>query len=550
MKMKKKADGRTIGLAVVLLAFVAMLLLFVKTTDDRNEGFDNEQVRAYEGECEIRVGDKTVLSTLPTNVDAKVGDLVTITFTLHEDEQDSHFLAFYGRQADVKMYLDGELVMESDNGASLPFEMTPGSYWHFVRLPKNYEGMECRIEEVVQIERFAGEVPQVYIGTKAAFLYMVIKQGFFSLIIGISIVCLGLVMVIISLFLKSREMAKRICRLGVFSIVTSVWNLLESRVTQLFFDDIQMASYILFSCLFMIPISFTAYLLTYQSIAKKPYIRALFWCSLVVYGLVQILQLTNTWYYIEFVTVFHVLVGLITVCLLFGSVALRKEEDEVRERDRAVYNAFWILATFVIIDIVQYYIVPMEKVGNYCKIGLLMFIIYLGYAAIKQSGEQQIREERQRVYKELAYKDGMTGLANRYAFDEEMGRLRAGEIQKKPLIMVADMNCLKIVNDKFGHINGDEAITRVGGLLQKNFEEIGTCYRIGGDEFCVIAYLESQEQFEEKHKLFLADVEKEAALLDYPLEVATGYSVSAHDVDAAFKAADEEMYTKKKRMKQ
>lgn len=543
-------DTRTIGLAVVLLIFVGILLLFTSTTDERSVGFDNEEIRAIDEECVISIGNREMVSTLPTDVDAVAGDLVTITTTLKEDGQDSHFLAFYGRQSDVKIYLDGELVMESDTGESLPFDMTPGSYWHFVRLPKDFEGMELRIEKVAKIERYAKEIPEIYIGTKAAFLYMVAKNGLFSLLIGVPIVFLGVIMLVIGIFLRSREMSKRICRLGLFSIVTSVWSLLEARITQLFFDDIQLASYILFSCLFLIPVTFTAYLLTYPSIAKKPYIRALFWCSLSTYIVAQILQFTNTWYYIEFVTVFHVLVGLIIVGLLFGSISLKKEEEEVRERDGSVYKAFWIFALFVIVDIVQYYIFPTTVVGNYCKAGLLLFIIYLGYATIKQSGEQQIREERQRVYKELAYKDGMTGLANRYAFDEELSKLRDGEIQKKPLIMVADMNYLKTVNDKYGHAKGDEAIAKIGGLLKRHFSENGTCYRIGGDEFCVIAYPRSMEAFEEKHSAFLAEVEKEAGLLDYPLGVATGYAMSGVDVDSLFKEADEEMYAKKTRMKQ
>ena len=244
------------------------------------------------------------------------------------------------------------------------------------------------------------------------------------------------------------------------------------------------------------------------------------------------------------------LVGLIVVGLLFGSVSLKKEAEEVRKRDGVVYKAFWIFAVFVIIDIMQYYIFPAAKVGDYCKTGLLLFIIYLGYEAIKQSGEQQILEERQRVYKELAYKDGMTGLANRYAFDEEIIKLRDGEIQKKPLIMVADMNYLKTVNDKYGHTKGDEAIAKIGNLLKKHFSENAACYRIGGDEFCVIAYPDSVEEFDEKHNVFLAEVEKEAEVSEYPIEIATGYAMSDADVDSLFKEADEKMYVKKKRMKQ
>lgn len=549
-KRKSILDLRGVGIAVALLAFVGILITFISLENDRDVGFDNEEIRMYQGECVIRVGEEEKITTLPATVDARIDEVVTITTTLSADVGEEHFLAFYGRQADIKLYLNDELLLESDKGYGLPFPMTPGSYWHFVRLPHDYEGKELRIERVARVERFAQEVPGIYMGTKAAFLYMVVKQGMFALIVGIPIVFVGFVLVVMGLFLKNRETARRMVFLGLFAVTISVWNLLEARITQLFFSDIQLASFILFSCFFLMPVMIMAYLLTYPTLAKRIYMQVMFWVSLLAYMVANVLQVLGVAYYIDSITLIHVIIGLIAVCFLVSFYQLRKEPKEEIQRDKAVYTAFLILAVSAALDVVNYYVYPDAVVGTYCKIGIFLFICYLGFAAMKQNGEQHLLEERQRVYRELAYTDGMTGLSSRHAFEVEMARIRNGVIKKKPLVVVADMNFLKIINDNYGHAKGDEAISKVAELLEAHFAQIGKCFRIGGDEFCAILYPKETGIFEKAYDEFCKSVERQREEVDYPFAVAVGYaSEESEDVDTLFKLADERMYTAKVSMK-
>jgi diguanylate cyclase (GGDEF)-like protein len=54
------------------------------------------------------------------------------------------------------------------------------------------------------------------------------------------------------------------------------------------------------------------------------------------------------------------------------------------------------------------------------------------------------------------------------------------------VIVTFDLNNLKQCNDQYGHRVGDEYIINAAHIIEDNFERYGKCYRIGGDEFCVI----------------------------------------------------------------
>jgi diguanylate cyclase (GGDEF)-like protein len=88
----------------------------------------------------------------------------------------------------------------------------------------------------------------------------------------------------------------------------------------------------------------------------------------------------------------------------------------------------------------------------------------------------------------LALRDDLTGLANRRAFvtvGEQLLRLadRAGETV---LVVYADLDGMKLINDRHGHAAGDEALRRAGQLLRETFREADLVARMGGDEFCVL----------------------------------------------------------------
>ncbi|UNC91941.1 bifunctional diguanylate cyclase/phosphohydrolase [Candidatus Contubernalis alkaliaceticus] len=91
--------------------------------------------------------------------------------------------------------------------------------------------------------------------------------------------------------------------------------------------------------------------------------------------------------------------------------------------------------------------------------------------------------EEQLIY--LSYHDSMTGLYNRTFFEEELKRVDNG--QQLPLsIIMGDVNGLKLVNDAFGHDQGDKLLKKLANILKSSCRQGDVISRWGGDEFAVL----------------------------------------------------------------
>jgi len=94
-------------------------------------------------------------------------------------------------------------------------------------------------------------------------------------------------------------------------------------------------------------------------------------------------------------------------------------------------------------------------------------------------------EKRQEKIEFLSYHDQLTGLYNRYYFNEKVKKI--DNKQNLPIsLAVIDVNGLKLTNDAFGHIKGDMLLTKVADNLVKGSNKDNIVARIGGDEFIIL----------------------------------------------------------------
>src|SRR5207244_1214200 len=85
--------------------------------------------------------------------------------------------------------------------------------------------------------------------------------------------------------------------------------------------------------------------------------------------------------------------------------------------------------------------------------------------------------------KTAAATDPLTGLPNRRSFFLRLECELAARDGASLSVAIVDANGLKALNDGFGHAAGDEALVRVGAILQAGVREGDLVARIGGDEF-------------------------------------------------------------------
>lgn len=110
---------------------------------------------------------------------------------------------------------------------------------------------------------------------------------------------------------------------------------------------------------------------------------------------------------------------------------------------------------------------------------------------IRLLGREKDRVAEQLVQTlQVAHTDAMTGLDNRYAFDLMVERRGTGALRpdEQPcLLALIDLDGLKLINDQHGHARGDDLIRTVGQGLQAMQADGTRCFRVGGDEFAILA---------------------------------------------------------------
>ena len=109
------------------------------------------------------------------------------------------------------------------------------------------------------------------------------------------------------------------------------------------------------------------------------------------------------------------------------------------------------------------------------------YVVMLGGALLDQARLfDQVRS--------MAVSDSLTGLANYRrlisVLEAELDRSR--RTQRPFSVVLLDMDGLKSVNDKYGHLTGSRALVRIGKLLRNHSRAIDTAARYGGDEFAVV----------------------------------------------------------------
>lgn len=142
--------------------------------------------------------------------------------------------------------------------------------------------------------------------------------------------------------------------------------------------------------------------------------------------------------------------------------------------------------------------------------------------------------------------DGLTGLLNRHSYKEAFRHQN-----EEAAVMFFDVDDFKFVNDHYGHLYGDECLKKIGKTILKIYGGKGYCYRIGGDEFCVILK-KKLDYAEELNNAFVTELSwqrKNDIRLPF---VSVGYAMfdpKETDMETCVKKADSIMYEWKRKKK-
>jgi len=144
--------------------------------------------------------------------------------------------------------------------------------------------------------------------------------------------------------------------------------------------------------------------------------------------------------------------------------------------------------------------------------------------------------------------DSLTGVYNRAFFDQEMNRY---ETEKEAIgIVVCDMDCLKLANDRLGHGFGDRMIRLLANTLVSVCRKNDIVARIGGDEFVVLIVGTTEDDLKNIAERIMASAQATRKIaLDNLLYISVGFAYRRNSgterLQGVFTAADNEMYKNK-----
>lgn len=183
--------------------------------------------------------------------------------------------------------------------------------------------------------------------------------------------------------------------------------------------------------------------------------------------------------------------------------------------------------------------------------------IYVWLRRVSQDLErvkQNIRlEELNKKLKEVSITDALTGLRNRTGFDALAlpYLLECQKQGKHSAIVFADINQMKMINDKYGHLQGDLALCTVAEAIKKALPKNWIAVRYGGDEFIMVGECRNAEEAEEITKNLREELKllKDKRRLSFNLSVSTGsvvmYPEEKNNLEEYLRRADEAMYVAK-----
>lgn len=151
-------------------------------------------------------------------------------------------------------------------------------------------------------------------------------------------------------------------------------------------------------------------------------------------------------------------------------------------------------------------------------------------------------------------RDTLTGIYNHKGFrrfSESIFKTAKTE-KRKLLIIVADLDLLKYINDNYGHLEGDNAITVAANVLNKCCQNNEICSRIGGDEYTIIGCYDYTDEIIDEYLSYINDYfERYNATSGKPYQVGASIGVFCgvpeenSEFQDYFKIADKRMYENK-----
>lgn len=540
--------------AAVAVLFV--VLVFVLCHGDGEEVI--EDMSYNQNWASVVGGEKQEYEILPETVGLSYREeVVILRKKLPQDYQPADFIGYYTTHQLSEAYIDGKKVFERKipGGAR---SKTPGNCWNFIRLCEGYAGKTLEIHIRNCYSSSSMKMPMVYYGPQSAIILSQIKSRFLSVIISFIMFTMGVVLVAIWFAVgKKMYFHKGVPWLGLFSMHFAVWSAFETKIPVLMLERPLLSSMITFMSLKLMLLPFVFFIRTIYNKKGSRFLDVFAGACVLDFAACFLMQLMGWYDFRETLWITHMLgLGAIAAVLIMGVCTLSKQDRVSVKHD----GKFWVnvgcvcvISACAILDAMNYYFGFYGDVAFFSRIGCLVYIFILSKQFLDESIKLiQAGKHAEEILEEAGL-DALTYMKNRRSFESDLHKIPKGEFPRYSVAMF-DLNNLKMMNDKYGHSVGDCYIINGSEIIRDVFGDMGEIYRIGGDEFCLISDVLTEDIFEEKRLRINSWMESlQGAYVKDAMQIASGFAKYSRSKDLKLQdtigRADAQMYRCKKRQK-
>ena len=389
--------------------------------------------------------------------------------------------------AELTVKIDGQTVYSAGTVNFGTIHTQVGNYIAFVPLKTSDSGKSVQIDVTARDSRFRAALKHTTVLHTSDFLIAQARKFHVNLIVGTLYSLLGILMLCLWIIITLRHVqtgkhSKAVFVYGsVFLIALGAWQISDVHLAGIAFNQLTASGLVNYISFTLLPIGCLGltYCLYTQSDAVKHLLLLMqlnfvAQSALFLLGLQDFPKMLPLTQILSIIAVFTFVIAA-TIDLLHSPALGKTVSVGVAV---TVGIVFTISIVLYILDqsIFSWTTIASIVLGTWVMIKLLI----LTYQMIRDG----IMLDEMKIH---AYTDELTGLCNRRAYAEDVEQIQNLAPVNYLIIGQMDVNGLKETNDQFGHLAGDELLKAVSACIQKSFGSFGKCYRMGGDEFSVLA---------------------------------------------------------------
>lgn len=540
MKFNKKVS------TILALGFiVTILIIFSNVFSFRSIEIELSEAKSLNRNW--KDSNSGVIFNLPYDLDLEKDAVHSFSTRLPQDFSHPQEILIRGSLQDVIVKLDGNIIYSFDlrnESGSVPY----ASLWHYISIPRDSQGAELEITLHSPFKSMSGIVNEVFYGSENDLSTHVLINYGGRLLLGLLALFIGVLFVLLSIFVDKIK-DNDVLYIGFFGIAIAIWMIAESRTLQFFIDSQYIQGALAYLMLALIPIP----MIVYIKQRVLPRFKKIYLYIVIIYSVqliaIILLQAFGIMAFFESVVVTQVSIvaGVIFTIVLLSHEYKHHPERKVAKRF-IIY--FAILGGIMLIEIIAFSSKDFNMMSIYVQWLAIVFIfmLFVRYVyVISMNTKDRIKND---MLAELVYQDKLTGGKNRHAFEEDLDHIFNEEHLRKALsIVYFDFDDLKMINDNYGHLAGDQILKEGYELINSVFGRQGSCYRIGGDEFSCLLKNESYVEYNIKINQLIEKLEVHNADQKYSIHISHG--IASYDEKLDFKPsdlvkrADQKMYEQK-----